>query len=139
MYCRYDDPYSLSLRDVSPSPRYRLLADGAHERLVFLPVLHKACESEDGVRLLVGEGSTEARENRLVVRPADPATDLLVLRYNWREGLVCKTPGATIEPYQADKNVTFLAVRPNGAPEVEIGYRAAFRPLAPNFDGKYHH
>ena len=90
-------------------------------------------------RLLVGEGRVEARENRIVVRPADPAADLLVLRYNWREGLVCKTPGATIEPYQADKNVTFLAVRPNGAAEVVIGYRATGRPLAPNFDGTFHH
>ena len=90
-------------------------------------------------RLLVGEGAVESRENRILVRPADPAADTLVLRYNWREGLVCKTPGATIEPYPADENLLFVAVHPNGAPEVEIGYRAGFRPLAPNFDGRYHH
>ena len=90
-------------------------------------------------RFLVGEGIVEAHENRILVRPADPSSDLLVLRYNWREGLVCRTPGATIEPYRADKNIRLIAVHPSGAAEIDIGYRAGFRPLAPNFDGKYHH
>ncbi len=90
-------------------------------------------------RFLVGAGVVEARENRILVHPADPSADLLVLRYNWREGLVCRTPGASIEPYEADKNLRFIAVRPNGAAEIDIGYRAGFRPLAPNFDGAYHH
>lgn len=90
-------------------------------------------------RLLVGEGSVVARENRILVRPSNPEADLLVLRYNWRDGLVCRTPGATIEPFAADENLRFIAIRPNGAGEIEIGYRAAFRPLQPNFDGTYHH
>ncbi len=90
-------------------------------------------------RLLVGEGDVAARENRIVVRPADPSADILVLRYNWRDGLVCRTAGASIEPYAADANIRFIAVHPNGAREVEIGYRPSFRPLAPNFDGAYHH
>ena len=90
-------------------------------------------------RFLVGDGVVEAHENRIVVRPADASTDLLVVRYNWREGLVCRTLGASIEPYRADENIRFIAVRPNGAPEIEIGYRAGFRPLQPNFDGAYHH
>ncbi len=90
-------------------------------------------------RMLVGDGIVEARENRLLVRPSDPHADIVVIRYNWREGLVCRTKGASIEPYPADKNIRFIAIHPNGAEEVEIGYRASFRPLAPNFDGKYHH
>ena len=90
-------------------------------------------------RFLVGDGVVEARENRLLIRPTDPSAELLVLRYNWREGLVCRTPGASIEPYQADKNLRFIAVRPKGAAEIAIGYRTGFHPLAPNFDGAYHH
>jgi hypothetical protein len=90
-------------------------------------------------RLLEGAGEVEARENRIVVRPADPAAERLVLRYNWRDGLVCRTAGASIEPYAADANIRFIAVHPNGAREGEIGYRPSFRPLAPNFDGAYHH
>jgi hypothetical protein len=90
-------------------------------------------------RFLVGKGTVEAHENRILVRPADPSAEQLVLRYNWREGLVCRTPGASIEPYQADTNLRFIAVRPNGAAEIDIGYRAGFRPLKPNFDGTYHH
>ena len=90
-------------------------------------------------RLLEGSGEVEARERHLVVRPATPSAERLVLRYNWRDGLVCRTPGATIEPVAVDANLRFIAVHPNGAPEVEIGYRATGRPLAPNFDGTFHH
>ena len=90
-------------------------------------------------RFLLGSGRVEARENRLVIRPDDPAADRLVVRYNWRDGLRCLTPGASIEPYAADENLRFIAVRPGGAREVVVGYRAAFRPLQPNFDGTYHH
>lgn len=90
-------------------------------------------------RLLEGSGEVSARENRIVVRPSDPAAERLVLRYNWRDGLRCLTPGATIEPYAVDDKLRFVAVRPNGAREVEIGYRPLWRPLPPNFDGRYHH
>ena len=90
-------------------------------------------------RFLEGSGGVEARENRLVVRPDDPAAERLVLRYNWRDGLVCRTPGASIEPFAVDENLRFVAVRPNGAAEIEIGYSPLWRPLAPNFDGRFHH
>ncbi len=90
-------------------------------------------------RFLEGDGEVEARESRIAVRPADPAAERLVLRYNWRDGLVCRTPGATIEPFEVDGNLRFVAVRPNGAPRVEIGYRPLWRPLPPNFDGRFHH
>jgi hypothetical protein len=90
-------------------------------------------------RFLEGAGEVEARERRIVVRPADPAAERLVLRYNWRDGLRCLTPGASIEPFEVDENLRFVAVHPNGAPEVVVGYRATGRPLAPNFDGTFHH
>ena len=90
-------------------------------------------------RLLEGEGEVEVRGNHILVRPADPATDRLVLRYNWRKGLVCRTPGATIEPVPVDENLTFIAVRPSGAPEVEIGYRPHSSKMPPNFDGSLQH
>ncbi len=105
-----------------------------------LPVYAVADPWAAGVtRFLEGEGEVEARERRIVVRPADPAAERLVLRYNWRDGLRCLTPGASIEPFAFDENLRFIAVRPNGAPVVEIGYRATGRPLAPNFDGTFHH
>ena len=93
----------------------------------------------DVTRLLEGEGTVEASERRIVVRPADPAAERLVLRYNWRDGLCCLTSGATIEPVAVDPNLRFIAVHPNGAPEVVIGYQATGRPLSPNFDGTFHH
>lgn len=90
-------------------------------------------------RLLEGEGEVEARERHLTVWSADPSAECLVLRYNWRDGLRCLTPGAVIEPFAVDRNLRFIAVRPNGARVVEIGYRSPLRPLAPNFDGTFHH
>lgn len=90
-------------------------------------------------RLLEGEGAVEARERHISVRPADPSATRLVLRYNWRDGLFCRTPGATIEPFPAGDNLRFIAVHPNGAKQVEIGYRSPIRPLAPNPDGTFHH
>ena len=90
-------------------------------------------------RLLLGEGEVEAREDRLVVRPADPRADRLVLRYNWRDSLRCRTPGAEIGPFAADDKLRFIEVRPHGAAEVVIGHRPSWKPLAPNFDGRYHH
>ncbi|MBR1835702.1 MAG: hypothetical protein IJ783_00280, partial [Kiritimatiellae bacterium] len=90
-------------------------------------------------RFLEGEGSVEARERNIVVRPADTSVRRLVLRYNWRDGLRCLTPGAEIAPFAVDENLRFVEVRPNGADEVRIGYRCGNRPLAPNFDGTFHH
>ena len=105
-----------------------------------LPVFAVAAPWAAGAtRLLEGEGEVEARERRIVVRPADPAAERLVLRYNWRDGLRCLTPGASIEPFAFDGNIRLVAVHPGGAPEVVIGYRATGRPLAPNFDGTFHH
>lgn len=90
-------------------------------------------------RFFEGAGETDVRENRILVRPADPAAERLVLRYNWRKGLVCRTPGASIEPFQVDENLRFLAVRPGGAAEVEIGYVPHWSKMEPNFDGSFQH
>ena len=90
-------------------------------------------------RFLEGAGETDVRENRIRVRPADPAAERLVLRYNWRKGLVCRTPGATIEPFEVDENLRFVAVRPGGASEVEIGYVPHWSKMEPNFDGSFQH
>lgn len=90
-------------------------------------------------RLFEGEGEVDVRGNHIAVRPADPSADRLVLRYNWREGLVCRTPGASIEPCRVDRRLTFIAVRPGGAPEIEIGYRPHWSPMRPNFDGRLQH
>ena len=90
-------------------------------------------------RLLLGEGAVEAREDRIVVRPADPNADRLVLRYRWRDALRCRTPGAEIAPHAVDDRLRFIEVRPHGAAEVVIGHRPSWKPLAPNFDGRYHH
>jgi len=92
-----------------------------------------------GTRFFEGAGRVAARENRIEVFPADPAAARLVLRYNWRVGLVCRTPGAAIEPYAVDGNLRFIAVKPGGNARVEIGYRPHAAPVQPNFDGHFHH
>ena len=92
-----------------------------------------------GTRFYEGAGRVAARENRLEVFPADPAAERVVLRYNWRAGLVCRTPGAAIEPFAVDGNLRFIAVRPGGHARVEIGYRPHAAPVKPNFDGYFHH
>ena len=71
--------------------------------------------------------------------PADPAAERVVIRYNWRDGLVCRTPGAAIEPFAVDGNLRFIAVKPGGNAGVEIGYRPHAAPVKPNFDGTFHH
>lgn len=90
-------------------------------------------------RFLEGEGTVEAHENRLVVEPSDPSDERLVLRYNWRDGLRCRTPGATIEPFEVDDHLRFIAIRPHGNSRVEIGYRPRWHRLEKNFDGTPHH
>ena len=92
-----------------------------------------------GTRFYAGAGRVAARENRIEVFPADPDAELLVLRYNWRAGLVCRTPGAAIAPYAVDENLRFIAVKPGGNERVEIGYRPHAAPVQPNFDGHFHH
>ena len=90
-------------------------------------------------RFLEGAGRVDARENRLEVWPADPRAERVVIRYNWREGLHCRTPGASIEPFAVDEHLRFIAVHPGGNACVAIGYRPHWAPLAPNFDGFFHH
>lgn len=89
-------------------------------------------------RCLQGSAKVTARENRLEIEPADPNEEI-VLRYNWRPGLVCKTPGATIRPYSVDENLRFISVLPNGNEKIILGHRPTWHPLAPNFDGTFHH
>ncbi|MGD9612058.1 MAG: hypothetical protein AB7V22_04065 [Kiritimatiellia bacterium] len=90
-------------------------------------------------RFWQGAGRVAARENRLEVFPADPDAARVVIRYNWREGLACRTPGAAIEPQAVDENLRFIAIRPGGNERVEIGYRPRATPIPPNFDGYFHH
>ncbi|MBQ7251635.1 MAG: hypothetical protein IJS32_03430, partial [Kiritimatiellae bacterium] len=90
-------------------------------------------------RFLEGEGELEVGGNRIVVRPADPAAERLVLRYNWRKGLVCRTPGASIGPVAVDDCLRFIEVRPGGAEEIEIGYVPHWSKMEPNFDGSFQH
>ena len=92
-----------------------------------------------GTRFYEGAGRVAARENRIDVFPADPAAERLVLRYNWRDGLFCRTPGAAIEPFAVDDNLRFIAVKPGGNGRVAIGYRPHAAPIQPNFDGYFHH
>ena len=92
-----------------------------------------------GTRFYEGAGRVAARENRLEVTLADPNAERVVLRYNWRPGLVCRTPGATIAPFAVDENLRFIAVHPGGNERVAIGYRPHAAPIQPNFDGTFHH
>jgi hypothetical protein len=90
-------------------------------------------------RFWEGAGRVVAKENRLEIFPADPAAARVVIRYNWRDGLFCRTPGASIESFAVDENLRFIAVHPGGNARVEIGYRPHAAPIQPNFDGTFHH
>ena len=90
-------------------------------------------------RFWEGDGRVEARENRLDVQVVDPAADRVVIRYNWRAGLRCLTPGASIEPFAVDKHLQFIAIHPGGNACVSISYRPHAAPIQPNFDGTFHH
>ena len=90
-------------------------------------------------RFWEGAGRVVARENGFEVYPADPSAARVVLRYNWRDGLFCRTPGSAIEPCAVDENIRFIAVHPGGQGRVEIGYRPHWAPIKPNFDGRFHH
>ena len=118
---------------------------GRFERVRTLTVLertnevYRVKEMGPASRFWEGAGRVEAGENRLGVFPADPAAERVVIRYNWRDGLVCRTAGAAIEPFAVDENLRFIAVRPGGNARVEIGYRPHRAPVKPNFDGTFHH
>lgn len=101
--------------------------------------LFKALDVVNPTRFFEGAGRVEARENRIDVEPADPDAARLVIRYNWRDGLVCHTPGAAIAPFPVDENLVFIAIAPNGNPRVILGYRPNGAPLKANFDGTFHH
>lgn len=101
--------------------------------------IYRVKEPGEVSRFWEGAGRVAARENRLEVFPADPSAERVVIRYNWRDGLVCRTPGAAIEPCAVDENIRFIAVKPGGNERVEIGYRPHWAPVKPNFDGKFHH
>ena len=87
---------------------------------------------------LTGTGHLAASERSLELSLDDPTQETVVLRYNWRPGLRCDPP-ARIAPYEADENLRFIAVQPNGARTVRIRYRPGWRRLEPNFDGTFHH
>ncbi len=90
-------------------------------------------------RFFEGEGRVVVQDNRIEVLPSDPSAARVVIRYNWRDGLFCRTPGAAIEPFEVDENLRFIAVHPGGADRIVIGYRPRWAPLKPNFDGYFHH
>ena len=90
-------------------------------------------------RFLEGAGCVAARENRIEVSPADPAADRVVIRYRWRDGLRCRTPGASIEPHEVDGQIRFIAVRPGGNARVVLGYRPGWAPTQPDETGVFHH
>lgn len=101
--------------------------------------VYRERETADVSRFFAGAGRVAARVNRLEVFPADPAAERVVLRYNWREGLRCLTPGAAIEPFAVDENLVFIAVRPGGNERIDVGYRTHAAPIRPNFDGYLQH
>ena len=101
--------------------------------------VYRVAGGEAATRFLEGAGRVAARENRLEVFPADPAAARIVIRYNWRDGLFCRTTGAAIAPFPVDENLRFIAVQPGGNGRVEIGYRPSAAPVKPNFDGRFHH
>ena len=90
-----------------------------------------------GGRFLEGSGRVEAEPNRLRVRVDGGGR--AVIRYNWREGLVCKTAGAEIKPFEVDENLRFIEVEAGGNEWVEIGYRPHWSGIEANFDGRFHH
>ena len=102
-------------------------------------VVYRVRDADAPSRFWEGAGRVVARENRLEVYPEDSAAERVVLRYNWRDGLFCRTPGAAIEPHAVDENIRFIAVHPGGQACVVIGYRPHAAPIQPNFDGRFHH
>jgi hypothetical protein len=96
-----------------------------------------AVKGAKGGRFLEGSGRVEAEPNRLRVHVDGGGR--AVIPYNWREGLVCRTEGAQIEPVAVDENLRFIGVEAGGNEWVEIGYRPHWSGIEPNFDGRFHH
>lgn len=96
-------------------------------------------QQQNPTRCLIGNADVDAKESLLQVSISEVDNGLVVLRYNWRPGLVCLTPGVQIEPYNADENLKFIAIRPNNENKVLISYKLGWRKLEPNFDGQFHH
>lgn len=146
LFLRFSDAYGITHWVVTDS-RSKAFFDAHPE--TFEPVDYRMQQSThiytyrrigtgDPTRCLIGSARVTARENRIEIVPADPQ-DEIVLRYNWRPGLVCRTPGASIRPYEVDENLRFIAIDPGGNETVVLGYRPTWHPLEPNFDGSFHH
>lgn len=96
--------------------------------------------TEGTTKAFLGSARVLAKENEIAIEPSEDSLNKdVVVRYNWRPGLRCKTKGAEIFPYKADKNITFIGIRPKGHSKVVIGYRPTWHKLQPNFDGTFHH
>lgn len=100
--------------------------------------IYEFLDQPDPTPFLSGTGHLAASVRGLELSLDDPTQETVVLRYNWRPGLRCDPP-ARIGPYEADANLRFIAVHPNGARTVRIRYRPGWRHLEPNFDGTFHH
>lgn len=146
LFLRFSDAYGITHWVVTDSRNKRFFDEHPE---AFEPVDYRMQQSThvytyrrvgvgDPTRCLIGSARVKARENRIEIVPADPQ-DEIVLRYNWRPGLVCRTPGASIRPYEVDENLRFIAVDSGGNETVVLGYRPTWHPLEPNFDGSFHH
>lgn len=94
-------------------------------------VLYEVLEPAIPARLFKGTGTVAASENLLRVEFADEPEAETVLRYNWRDGLYCKTPGASIGPYPAGEHTPLIAVTPgegSGRWKSAIGGMASASP-----------
>ncbi len=101
--------------------------------------LFKVIDVVNPTRFYEGSGRVEAKENQIDIFPDDVNTGRIVIRYNWREGLFCRTSGSEIMPFDVDENLVFIAIKPKGNTQITIGYRSKWHPLKPNFDGTFHH
>lgn len=145
-FMRFSDAYGITHWVVTDShgktffdghPEFFELADYRTQQSTHIYTYRRVNQPEP-TRCLIGKANVSAWENRIVVTP-DGRQDEIVIRYNWRPGLRCKTKGAEIHPYDVDGNIKFIAVRPGGNNSVVIGYRPTWHPLLPNFDGTFHH
>lgn len=146
-YLFFSDAYSISHWAVTDSKTKSFFdANPGHFAQVDYRMLqsthvftYKVIRKEPLSRCYRGNAEVFARENEFVVEPASSDEELIVIRYNWRPGLFCRTPGAEIAPFAIDENLRFISVKPSGNARVEIGYRPSWNKLQPNFDGTFHH
>ena len=129
-------PDALEFLSAHPEQFERVKTITMQDRLI---EIYRVKEPGNGTRFWEGSGGVQAKENSIDVLPADPSVDRVVIRYNWRDGLVCRTPGASIEPFAVDSNLNFIAIHPAGNAQVHIGYHPHSAPVKPNFDGHFHH